>query len=120
MMKNCKKHSIGFKYAFAGIAWALKDGLNMRIHFVVAFVVVVSGCLIGLSLCEWMAVMLCIGAVLSAEVFNTAIEKLADCVCEEYNPAIGIVKDISAGAVLILSILSGCIGLVILFSRLNV
>lgn len=120
MMKVCKNHSVGFKYAFAGIIWLLKKERNMRIHCYVAFIVIVSGCFIGFSLYEWIAVLFCIGAVLSAEAFNTAIEKLADYVCDEHNPMIGIVKDVAAGAVLIISILTVVIGLIILISRLNI
>lgn len=120
MMKAFKNHSIGFKYAFAGIIWLMKKERNMRIHSCVALIVIVSGFFMELSLYEWMTVLLCIGAVLSAEAFNTAIEKLADHVCDEYNPAIGIVKDLAAGGVLIMSILSVVVGLVILISRLKI
>ena len=119
MMKDCKKHSVGFKYAFAGIVLCLKNERNMRIHCFVALIVMGVGCYIRLSLYEWIAILLCIGTVLSAEAFNTAIEKLADYVCDEYNPAIGIVKDVAAGAVLIISILSLVVGLTILISKLN-
>lgn len=120
MMKGCKNYHIGFRYAFAGIAWLLKKERNMRIHCCAALMVVVSGCIIGLSLYEWIAIILCIGAVLSAEAFNTAIERLADKVCPEYDEAIGNVKDMAAGAVLIVSIFSAITGAIILISKLNI
>lgn len=120
MMKGCKNYHFGFRYAIAGIAWLLKKERNMRVHCFAALMVVVSGCVIGLSLYEWIAIILCIGTVLSAEAFNTAIEKLADKVCPEYDEAIGNVKDIAAGAVLIISVFSAVTGMMIFISRLNI
>lgn len=118
-MKACKNF-LGFKYAFSGIIWLLKKERNMRVHCFVALIVMVSGCFIGLLLYEWIAILLCNGAVLSAEAFNTAIEKLADRICPEYDSAIGTVKDISAAAVLIISIFSGAVGLIIIVSKMNI
>lgn len=39
------------------------------------------------------------GMVITSEIFNTAIESLCDFVESKENPKIGIIKDISAGAV---------------------
>lgn len=51
--------------------------------------------------------------VLVMEVMNTSIEKLADFVEPKYHPQIGIVKDISAGAVLLAAILALIVGFII-------
>lgn len=48
-MKDCKKHSVGFKYAFAGIVLLLKNERNMRIHCFAALIVMGAGFYIGLS-----------------------------------------------------------------------
>lgn len=120
MMNKCKKDPAGFKYAFTGVFWLLKEERNLRIHCCVAFIVIVSGFVIGFSLHEWTAVLLCIGSVMSAEALNTAIEKLADYVCDEFHPMIGKVKDVAAGAVLISSIISVVVGMTILISRLSI
>jgi diacylglycerol kinase (ATP) len=52
----------------------------------------------------WALVALAIAAVLAAELFNTAVEQLADHLHAERHPAIRIVKDCAAGAVLLASL----------------
>jgi diacylglycerol kinase len=44
-------------------------------------------------------VLIATGLVIISEVFNTAIEALCDFVEPEYNQKIGLIKDVSAGAV---------------------
>jgi hypothetical protein len=55
--------------------------------------------------------------VWAAETFNTALEKLVDLVSPEYHPLAGKVKDIAAGAVLIVSLMSVVVGGIIFGSR---
>jgi diacylglycerol kinase (ATP) len=52
----------------------------------------------------WAVAALTIGFVLAAEIFNTAVEGLADHLHPEQHPAIKVVKDCAAGAVLVASI----------------
>ena len=52
-------------------------------------------------------------AVLSAEMLNTAIEKICDFVHPDFSERIGLIKDFSAGAVLLLAFVSVIIGLLI-------
>ena len=52
----------------------------------------------------WGLVLLASGAVIAAELFNTAIELLADHLHPEVHPSIRIVKDCAAGAVLVTAI----------------
>ena len=60
-----------------------------------------------------MAIVGCIGGVLAAEAFNTAIERLVNLVSPQWHPIAGEVKDIAAGAVLITAIAAAIIGLMI-------
>lgn len=53
------------------------------------------------------------GAVLAAELMNTAVEKLCDFIHPEFHVKIGLIKDISAGAVMLLALTALIIGLVI-------
>jgi diacylglycerol kinase (ATP) len=62
---------------------------------------------------EWCIVLLCFGLVLSAEAFNTAIERLVNLVSPDFHPIAGDVKDVAAGAVLICAIASAIIGCII-------
>jgi diacylglycerol kinase (ATP) len=63
--------------------------------------------------------LICIGVVLSAELLNTAIEKLVDLVSPQFNPKAGEIKDISAAAVFVLAMISAIIGCVIFIPYLS-
>jgi undecaprenol kinase len=52
----------------------------------------------------WAAVALACGGVVAAELMNTAIENLANLLHPEVHPALRIVKDCAAGAVLVASL----------------
>ena len=106
-----------FKYAGRGIAHLIGREHNAWIHCAAAVCVVAAGFLFGLSGLEWVAVVLCIGAVLAAEGINSAIEALCDKVSPEYDESIGHAKDLAAGAVLILAVMSVVVGLLIFIPK---
>lgn len=108
----------GFGYAFKGLWHAAATQLNFRVHLFAAAVALFAGYILDISPGEWLWIILCIGLVLAAELFNTAIEFLTDLVSPEYNKKAGLVKDISAGAVLITAISAFTIGLVIFLPKL--
>ena len=62
--------------------------------------------------------MICIAIVLCLEMVNSAIEQLCNMVTKEFHPSIGKIKDISAGAVLLASILSFVIGCFIFLPKI--
>ncbi len=66
-----------------------------------------------MTLAEWAVLMLCCGAVLCAEMVNTAIERAVDLVSAEKSPLAGKAKDIAAGAVLVISLFAAAAGLII-------
>ncbi|HET9054419.1 MAG TPA: diacylglycerol kinase family protein, partial [Cyclobacteriaceae bacterium] len=66
-----------------------------------------------LSAGDWCIILLAVGVVLSAELFNTALETLADVVTEETHPGIGRVKDVAAAAVLIVCVISVIVGVIV-------
>jgi diacylglycerol kinase (ATP) len=63
---------------------------------------------------SWALLVLTIGSVLTAEVFNTAAELLVDLASPDYHPLAKRVKDLAAGAVLIAALVSILVGLLIL------
>ena len=75
--------------------------------------VIIAVIVLGITRTEWIMVVMCIGTVIAAELFNTAIEKLVDLVSPERHPVAGRVKDIAAGAVLICAVAAAIIGLII-------
>lgn len=107
---NTSKTTIGFKYAWHGIRLFLKARGNARIHLFISLFVVAAGLLTGLSRNEWFWVILCIAVVVASEMFNTAIELLTDLVSPEYNKQAGKIKDLSAGAVLMVAIAAAITG----------
>jgi diacylglycerol kinase (ATP) len=110
----------GFAYALNGIWHATATQLNFRVHLVAALVAVYAGYALHISKNEWLWIILCIALVLVAELFNTAVEFLVDLVSPEYNKKAGLVKDMSAGAVLITAIGALVIGMVIFVPKLLV
>jgi diacylglycerol kinase (ATP) len=113
-----KKFIRGFGYAFKGIWHSTVTQLNFKVHLAAAVVAVYAGYALHISNSEWLWITLCIGLVLAAELFNTAIEFLTDLVSPEYNKKAGLVKDMSAGAVLVTAICALIIGLIIFLPKL--
>ena len=99
-----------FEFAFAGIWNGFKKEIHLKIHLFVAFLVIAAGMYFKITRTDWIVVIGCCCIVIAAELINTAIEKTCDLISVEYHPAIKYIKDVSAGAVLILSIGSSIIG----------
>lgn len=117
-MKGRKKLINSFKYAFSGIFLSFKTERNMKIHFLVMFLVIVMGLLFKISTFEWIICILLFGLVISLELINTAIEKTVDLAMPKINENAKIAKDVSAGAVLISAICSAIIGLLIFIPKI--
>ena len=73
----------------------------------------ISAYLLKFTYLEWAILLLCFASVLAAELLNTAIETVVDLVSPKFNVLAGRAKDISAAAVMILSIFVGIIGIVL-------
>jgi diacylglycerol kinase len=94
--------------------YAVRTQLNMRIHLSVSAAVLVVGLYVGLDWTQWAVLVLTIGAVLIAELFNTVAEAALDAATPYYHPLVKIAKDVAAGAVLLTALLSVLVGLLIL------
>ena len=86
---------------------------NGRIQLGVMVLVIMAGSWLHISKSEMLAVLLCIALVISLEMINASVEKLADYVQPAQHDSIGKVKDIAAGAVLWAAILSAVVGLIV-------
>ena len=102
-----------FKYAFKGILKAIREERNLKVQLFIALVVIYSGFYFQLSDTEWMVILLCMGMVIGLELINSAIESLVDLVSPEWNSLAGKAKDIAAGAVLFVSIISLVVGILV-------
>ena len=107
-----------FTYAFNGLRILYQEEHNSRIHLFATVCVVVAGFVFRISPPEWLAVVFAIGLVFGGEIFNSAIEDLADVVCPERDERIKKVKDLSAAAVLVSAITALIIGLIIFIPKI--
>jgi len=109
---SLRKRAGSFNYAFAGLAMFFRTQHNAIIHAVATLAVVALSISLQLPPAKWLFIVIAIGLVWVAELFNTAIEKLCDMVCPEQHPQIKFIKDVSAAAVLvtaIIAMITGCI-----------
>lgn len=107
-----------FGFAFQGLKYLLLKEKNFQLHLFFLLCVILFGFLFKISEIEWIAVLICSSLVLSLEVVNTVIEKLADFVEEKQNAIIKIIKDVSAAAVLIASFFSLIVASIIFIPKI--
>ncbi len=99
-----------FNYAFEGIIHVLRTQRNLRIHFLVAAVVIAAAAALGVTRMELIALLLAIAFVLIAEMINSAIEGAIDVSTTSFDPNAKLAKDVAAGAVLIASVTALAVG----------
>ncbi len=103
-----------FAYALRGIAVGIRDQNSFHVHFPATLVVFALAKWLQVSRAEWLALVVCITIVFSAELFNSAIEHLARAITREENPEIRDALDVASGAVLVASIGAAVVGLIVL------
>ena len=108
--------SVGF--AFKGALLLIKTEASIKIQVFITIIMTFAGFYFQISNTEWTIQILAIALVLGIEGVNTAIEKTADFIQPEYDKKIGFIKDISAGAVMLVSIAACIIGLIIYIPKL--
>jgi undecaprenol kinase len=94
----------GFSFAGQGVWHAVRTQRNMRVHLTAAAAAIITGIVLRISATDWACIALAIGIVIAAEIFNTAIEALADLQAQNFHPLAKTAKDAAAGAVLVASI----------------
>ena len=107
-----------FKDAISGIINTIPTERNLKIQVIIMIFVIAAGLIVRLSSIEWIICIIIFGLVISAELFNTAIEKTLDYINEDYCDEFKFIKDASAAAVLVLAIASAIIGLIIFVPKL--
>lgn len=102
-----------------GIGAAFREEANFRIQFLIAILVVFFMMVLGLNAIEKSILLLMILVVLSLELINSQIEKFLDLIEPNHHPRVKIIKDFSAGAVLLSAIGSMVIGILIFLPHLK-
>ena len=107
-----------FKYALQGIKQSYKGEQNLKIHTVVAVLVIIFGFLLKINYLEWLICLVLIGLVLMAEFFNTAIEYVVDLASPKIHPLAKAAKDTASAGVFMMAIIAAIIGLIIFSPKL--
>ena len=108
-----------FEHAYRGLVYAVRTQRNMRIHVIIATLVLVASLLVGVRKLELAILVLVILLVVITEMFNTALEFAVDLATKEYHPLAKLAKDVSAGAVLVSSVGAVLVGYLILADNLG-
>ncbi len=115
---SIKKRLKSFSYAFNGFKILIKEEHNARIHLFAAIIAIILGVILHISTCEWLAIILSIGLVISLEIVNSAIENIADFISPQKHDKIKKIKDLSASAVLVGAFSALIIGFLIFLPKL--
>lgn len=113
-----KKKEIGFHYAFNGLREVFKSEKNFRVHILATLLVVGFGFYFDISAMEWLAIVIVIGLVLSAEILNTAIEEVINYLKPDIHPTAKKIKDIAAAGVFAAAMSAVVVGLIIFIPKI--
>jgi diacylglycerol kinase (ATP) len=108
-----------FNDAATGLVRAARTQRNIRYHLLFAFLAVMASLLLNISRTEFIMMTLVIGMVITAELFNSAVEEAVDLVSENYHPLAKTAKDTAAGAVLVASAVALTCGYLILAPKIR-
>lgn len=106
------------RHAISGIVYCVCRERHMKIHLTAAFAVLGLAWYYKLSGIELGILVLTIAGVITAEIFNTALETIVDKVSPDFHPLAKAAKDAAAGAVLIQSVAAILIGYVLFGSKI--
>lgn len=105
-------------YAFSGIAYLFLYHRNMRVIFLAGIAAFLLGVSVGLTRAEYAVLFITVCFVFLAEMFNTAIELIIDMFTDKYHVLVKIIKDISAGVVLIACLNALVIGYFLFWNKI--
>ncbi|MFW5693327.1 MAG: diacylglycerol kinase [Thermoguttaceae bacterium] len=109
-----------FRNAFRGLGLGIRGESSFQVHFAFAVAVLLAGLLLRLDdLRQWCLLLLCITLVLAAELFNSALERMARAVSQQHDANLGAALDIGSAAVLTASFGAAVVGTVIFLARLG-
>ncbi|AIY14349.1 MULTISPECIES: diacylglycerol kinase [Cellulophaga] len=108
--------SVGF--ALRGAVLLIRTEASIKIQVFIAIVMTIAGFYFEITKTEWILQIFAIALVLGVEGMNTAVEKISDYIQPEFDKKIGFIKDIAAGAVMLVSIASTIIGMIIYLPKI--
>lgn len=103
-----------FRHALRGCKLGFRGEGDYFVHYFAAVLVIAAAALLEANRVEWCLLIGCIMIVLTAEMFNSAIERLAKAIDSNYNEHLRDALDIAAGAVLTAALGAAVLGVIIL------
>lgn len=113
-----KRFFKSFTYSWAGLRYAFHYEQSMLVHILSTFFIIGLGILVGLSVGEWIIVILLIGLVIATELINTAIEAVVDLACPKIDPLAKVAKDTASAAVFTFATIAALCGLILFVPKL--
>jgi diacylglycerol kinase len=110
--------SAKFTDALRGLKLGIRGHSSFCVHFFFSALVLAAAVVLRCELEQWCVLILCIGLVLTAELFNSALETLFRGLDEASKGKTWRCLDISAGAVLMASVIAAAVGAAVFISRL--
>ncbi len=104
--------------AAEGFIYVLKTERNMRTHYLTGLFFIIFGIYLKFKAIEIIVLSITVSMVLITEMINTAIELTVDIIRPEFHPLARIIKDVSAGAVLISAINAVIVGYVLFIMKM--
>ena len=107
-----------FKNARKGMRLTLKSERNIRIHLFAATLVLITAFCLHFSIVKFCILLMLIAMVISAEMFNSAIEFSLDAIFHNrFSRMVGMAKDIAAGGVLLSAGFTVIIAIIIILPK---
>jgi diacylglycerol kinase len=108
-----------FGDALRGLKLGIRGHSSFFVHFFFAALTLVAAVVLRCSLVEWCLLVGCIGMVLTAELFNSAIETLFHGLDADTKPRVRACLDVGAAAVLIASVCAVLVGGLVFFHSIS-
>ena len=91
-------------YSFVGFWTVIREEKSIWVYLIALPIFIGLGVWVKLNYVEWSLLVLLSFLVICVEVINTAIEATVDTISFQYNVKVKKIKDIAAGATLVISL----------------
>jgi diacylglycerol kinase len=112
-----RERTNSFRYALNGIRRFFRQEHNAWIHLAASVAVFTAAWWFRVSRHEMISLVIVTGFVWSAEIFNTAIEKIMDFIASDYHPEVKLIKDLASAAVLVAAFIALVTGVLIFIPK---
>ncbi|MBN1617760.1 diacylglycerol kinase family protein [Candidatus Dojkabacteria bacterium] len=109
------RFDLSLRHAFQGLMLIVKNERNFRIQLGFTLCVIILGLIFKVTRPDWIAIFIVVSLVLVSESFNSVVEAMCDVIYQKYNERVKYAKDVSAGAVLVSTIIAIVTGTVVFF-----